>query len=201
MLMIDHKGELLDGDELLYIIASSRMSESRLNGGVVGTVMSNLGLERALNDAGVAFKRAKVGDRYVMELLQQDNWYLGGEGSGHIICLDRTTTGDGIISALQVLYAMRQYDATLHDLKSGMQKFPQLLINVKVKQKVDLSKSQNIQAAVNQAEQQLGNRGRVLLRPSGTEPLVRVMVEGEDEGEVGEVARQLAQAVEQEYRA
>jgi len=199
VLMVDDKGELLDGDELLYIIARSRLVDSTLNGGVVGTVMSNLGLERALNDSGVAFKRANVGDRYVMELLQQDGWLLGGEGSGHIICLDRTTTGDGIVSALQVLYAVRQMGKSLHDIKSGMKKFPQLLINVKVDGPVNLAESNNIQSAVRDVEQQMGKRGRVLLRPSGTEPLVRVMVEGEDAAEVEQVATQLAQVVKKEY--
>ena len=199
VLMVDHKGELLDGDELLYIIARSRLVDSTLNGGVVGTVMSNLGLERALKDSGVAFKRAKVGDRYVMELLQQDGWLLGGEGSGHIICLDRTTTGDGIVSALQVLYAVQQMGKSLHDIKSGMKKFPQLLINVKVDGPVNLAESNTIQSAVRDVEQQMGERGRVLLRPSGTEPLVRVMVEGEDATEVEQVATQLAQVVEKEY--
>ena len=199
VLMVDHKGELVDGDELLYIIAQSRLVDSTLNGGVVGTVMSNLGLERALNDSGVAFKRANVGDRYVMELLKQDGWLLGGEGSGHIICLDRTTTGDGIVSALQVLYAVRQMNKSLNEIKSGMKKFPQLLINVKVDGPVNLAESDTIRTAVRDVEQQMGKRGRVLLRPSGTEPLVRVMVEGEDATEVEQVASQLAQVVEKEY--
>ncbi|WP_455365802.1 phosphoglucosamine mutase [Kaarinaea lacus] len=199
VLMVDNQGELVDGDELLYVIAKSRQSEAQLNGGVVGTVMSNLGLERALADAGISFKRAKVGDRYVMELLQQDGWHLGGEGSGHIICLDRTTTGDGIVSALQVLYALQQSGQSLSDMKAGMTKYPQLLINVKVSGPVDLSCSQTIQSAVRDVESQMGKRGRVLLRPSGTEPLVRVMVEGEDSAEVEQVANHLARVVEQEY--
>ena len=199
VLMVDHKGDLVDGDELLYIIACSRFDEEQLNGGVVGTVMSNLGLEVALSDAGIAFKRAKVGDRYVMELLQNDGWCVGGEGSGHIICLDRTTTGDGIVSALQVLYAMHKSGKSLRDIKSGMKKFPQILINVKVSGSVDIGGSSSIKAAVADAEQQLGQRGRVLLRPSGTEPLVRVMVEGENEDEVKQVASQLAQVVEREF--
>ncbi|WP_455375654.1 phosphoglucosamine mutase [Kaarinaea lacus] len=201
VLMIDHKGELLDGDELLYIIAKSRIEESNLNGGIVGTVMTNLGLEHVLNDEGVSFTRANVGDRYVMEKLVENNWCLGGEGSGHIICLDRTTTGDGIVSALQVLYAMVQSEKSLHDLKSGMQKYPQLLINVRVEGSVDLSNSKNIQSAIVEAESQLADRGRVLLRPSGTEPLVRVMVEGQNEDEVAMVAKQLAEVVEKEFRS
>jgi len=199
VLMVDNKGELLDGDELLYIIAKSRQYESQLNGGVVGTVMSNLGLERALADAGIEFKRAKVGDRYVMELLQQDGWLLGGEGSGHIICLDRTTTGDGIVSALQVLYALQQSGKSLSEIKSGMKKYPQLLINVKVNGPVDLASSNAVNSAVRDVEEQMGKRGRVLLRPSGTEPLIRVMVEGEDSSEVERVANHLAEIVGQEY--
>jgi len=199
VVMVDHKGELVDGDELLYIIAQSRTKESTLNGGVVGTVMSNLGLEKALQSEGVAFKRAKVGDRYVMEMLQDDGWNLGGEGSGHIICLDRTTTGDGIVSALQVLYAMRQSGKSLHTLKSGMKKYPQLLINVKVNGPVDLTCSTVLQTAVAAAETQLGAKGRVLLRPSGTEPLVRVMVEGESEVEITRVANELAEVVRSEF--
>jgi len=201
VVMVDHKGELVDGDELLYIIAQSRRKESNLNGGVVGTVMSNLGLEKALQLEGVAFKRAKVGDRYVMEMLQDDGWYLGGEGSGHIICLDRTTTGDGIVSALQVLFAMRQTGQSLHALKSGMKKYPQLLINVKVNGPVDLACSTVLQSALVAAENQLGAKGRVLLRPSGTEPLVRVMVEGESEVEITRVANELADVVRQEFIA
>lgn len=201
VLMIDHKGELLDGDELLYIIAKSRLDDSSLDGGIVGTVMTNLGLERKLKDEGISFARAKVGDRYVMEMLVENGWCLGGEGSGHIICLDRTTTGDGIVSALQVLYAMRHMNKSLHALKSGMQKYPQLLINVRVKGKVDLAESDTVQSAIVDAETKLGDRGRVLLRPSGTEPLVRVMVEGEDETEVSAVAKQLAEVVKNEYRS
>lgn len=201
VLMVDHKGELLDGDELLYIIAKSRMDESTLNGGIVGTVMTNLGLERILNEEGIEFTRAKVGDRYVMEKLVENDWCLGGEGSGHIICLDRTSTGDGIVSALQILYAMRTKQQSLYELKSGMRKYPQLLINVRVAGPVDLSKSENVQSAIVAAEAQLGSRGRVLLRPSGTEPLVRVMVEGENEDEVTQVAQQLADIVEKEYCA
>jgi phosphoglucosamine mutase len=199
VLMVDNKGELVDGDELLYVIAKSRQSEAQLNGGVVGTVMSNLGLENAFADAGISFKRAKVGDRYVMELLKEDGWHLGGEGSGHIICLDRTTTGDGIVSALQVLYALQQSGESLSDMKAGMKKYPQLLINVRVNGPVDLASSKKIQSAVRDVEAKMGKRGRVLLRPSGTEPLVRVMVEGEDSAEVEQVANHLAQVVEQEY--
>ena len=201
LIMVDHKGEVLDGDELLYIIARSRMSEGRLEGGVVGTVMSNLGLEVALKRDGIDFQRARVGDRYVMELLMRDGWMLGGESSGHIICLDRTTTGDAIVSALQVLHAMIRSGLPLHELKSGMTKYPQHMINVRINGKVDLAGSAPIQAAISETEAQLGGRGRVLLRPSGTEPLVRVMIEGEDGAQVVALTRQLAAAVNEALSA
>jgi len=196
VVMVDHRGEVVDGDELLYIIAQSRKRDRRLEGGVVGTVMSNLGLEVALKREGIAFDRARVGDRYVMELLNQGGWCLGGESSGHIICLDRTTTGDGIIAALQVLYAIVRAGQTLHELKSGMSKFPQCMENVRVTGKVNLDARPEIQDVVSEIEAQLGERGRVLLRPSGTEPLVRVMIEGEDAEEVSALTRRLAAAVE-----
>ena len=195
LIMVDHTGELVDGDELLFIIAVSRQREGSLNGGVVGTQMSNLGLEHALRALDIPFERARVGDRYVLELLQQTHSQIGGESSGHIICLDRTTTGDGIVSALQVLAALQRADKTLHELKSGMTKYPQHMINVPVSSKVDLGNTPAVQAAVTSAEQRLAGRGRVLLRPSGTEPVVRVMVEGEDEREVVEEADQLASVV------
>ena len=201
VVMVDHKGEIVDGDELLYIIASARLREEGLNGTVVGTVMSNLGLEKALNSIGIDFKRAKVGDRYVMELLQQGGWVLGGEGSGHIICLDRTSTGDGIVSALQVLHAVQSTGKSLYELKRNMNKYPQLLINVKVTGRIDLENSAAIQEAVRAAQTQLQDRGRILLRPSGTEPLVRVMVEGEDEQQVSQVATMLAKVVQDEFAA
>ena len=195
VIMVDHKGELVDGDELLYIIASSRQREGMLQGGVVGTLMSNLGLEHALAAMDVPFARARVGDRYVLELLQETGSQIGGESSGHIICLDRTTTGDGIVSALQVLAAMHRADMSLHELKSGMTKYPQHMINVPVSSKVDLGNTPAVQEAVSSAEKRLAGRGRVLLRPSGTEPVVRVMVEGEDESQVVEEADQLASVV------
>lgn len=199
VIMVDNKGEVVDGDELLYIIAKSRLDEEKMDGAVVGTVMSNLGLEKALQNEGVALKRAKVGDRYVMELLQKGGWTLGGEGSGHIICLDRTTTGDGIISALQVLYAMFRAKRSLHELKSGMTKYPQCLVNVRIKEKVDIKSSPIIKDAVQKVENQLNDRGRVLLRPSGTEPLIRVMVEGIDKKEVEQLANSLANVVKETF--
>ena len=195
LMMVDHRGELVDGDELLFIIARSRQQEGALKGGVVGTLMSNLGLEHALQSHNIDFVRANVGDRYVLELLQQRNCMIGGESSGHIICLDRTTTGDGIVSALQVLAAMVKSGSTLYELKAGMKKYPQCMINVPVSGKVELNSTPVVQDAVKSAEQRLAGRGRVLLRPSGTEPLVRVMVEGEDAQQVSEEADQLASVV------
>jgi phosphoglucosamine mutase len=195
VIMIDHKGEIVDGDELIYIIAKSRKEEGKLSGPVVGTLMSNLGMEHALKNLGVQLIRANVGDRYVMELLAEKGGMLGGEGSGHIICLDKTTTGDGIVSALQVLAEMRRTGKTLHELKSGMKKYPQILINVRTDKKVKIEEIESLKTAVEAVEKTLGDRGRVLLRSSGTEPLVRVMVEGVDENEVNQVANQLADDV------
>jgi phosphoglucosamine mutase len=195
VIMVDHAGELVDGDELLFIIALERLAAGTLRGGVVGTLMSNLGLEHALKARNVAFDRANVGDRYVLEMLQQTGRIIGGESSGHIICLDRTTTGDGIVSALQVLQAMRSAGESLHKLKSGMRKYPQRMINVPVRAHIDLGATPAVRAAVTSAEQRLAGRGRVLLRPSGTEPVVRVMVEGEDEQQVIQEADRLASVV------
>ena len=195
VIMVDHRGELVDGDELLYIIAVSRLQGGALGGSVVGTLMSNLGLEHALLSHNITFERANVGDRYVLERLNQTSSLLGGESSGHIICLDRTTTGDGIVSALQVLAAMVKSGKSLYELKTGMKKYPQHMINVPVSGKVDLEKATAVQQAVRSAEQRMAGRGRVLLRPSGTEPVVRVMVEGEDEQQVHEEAEQLALVV------
>lgn len=195
VIMVDNKGEVVDGDELLFIIARSRHRNNRLSGAVVGTVMSNLGLEHALGTDNIPFKRVPVGDRYVMEMLTREGWNLGGESSGHIICLDRTTTGDGIVSALQVLAEIAQSGRTLFELKSGMSKYPQRLINVRMEQRFDISKSDVIQSAVKEAETQLAGTGRILLRPSGTEPLVRVMVEGANETQVDTIANELASIV------
>ncbi len=196
LIMVDAKGELVDGDELTFIIARRRQQTGQLRGSVVGTHMSNLGLEQAIRTIGLGFERAKVGDRYILERLREGGWSLGGESSGHIICLDLTTTGDGIISALQVLEAMIGGGQSLYDLKSGMQKFPQTLINVRMEKKVDVMALADVQRAVAQAEARLANSGRVLLRPSGTEPVIRVMVEGRDAPLVDEIAKEIARKVE-----
>ncbi|OQX03554.1 MAG: phosphoglucosamine mutase [Thiothrix lacustris] len=195
LIMVDQHGDTVDGDEILAIIAHHRHAEGKLQGGVVGTLMSNLGLEKSIQALGVPFYRAKVGDRYVIEQMTQHDCDLGGESSGHIIVRNFITTGDGIIAALQVLRAMRMTGKSLRDLKSVMTKYPQTLINVPTKHKINLNESVAIQDAVRQVEQQLGSRGRVLLRASGTEPLIRVMVEGEDPGETAELAEQIASAV------
>lgn len=195
VIMVDHKGEVVDGDELLYIIARSRWQSRTLTGTVVGTLMSNYGLEQALRAQGIDFKRAAVGDRYVMEMLRAGGWTLGGESSGHIICLDRTSTGDGIVSALQVLAEIFKTGRSLHELKKGMTKLPQVMLNVPVAPGFDMNRSSSIQRAYDQVLSELHNEGRVLLRPSGTEPVIRVMVEGPDSRQVQDLARQLAEAV------
>ena len=195
LIMVDDTGAIVDGDELLYIIAQARKSEDLLHGGVVGTLMSNLGLEHALRAQDIEFSRAAVGDRYVMEMLKKRSWIIGGESSGHIICLDRTTTGDAIVSALQVLQVLVNQQISLRDAKSGMSKYPQILINVPIQAKIDLDNTPQIQQAVKDAESDLADSGRVLLRPSGTEPLVRVMVEGVDAPKVQQLAQQIADSV------
>ncbi len=197
VIMVDDRGELLDGDELLYIIASHRRQTDTLGGGVVGTLMSNLGLERALESLGVPFERARVGDRYVLERLQARRWLLGGESSGHILCLDLNSTGDGIVSALQVLAASLDLQCSLSDLRGGMSKYPQAMINVTATAPRQAAEQPAVQAAVQAAECEIGQRGRILLRPSGTEPVVRVMVEGEDADEVHALCERLAAVVEQ----
>ncbi len=197
VMMIDSQGEIVDGDELLFIIVCDRLRRRSVPG-VIGTLMSNLGLELALQSQGVAFERTKVGDRHVMAALRERGWSLGGENSGHIVCLDKTTTGDGIISALQVLQAMFFTQKSLCELKAGMSKFPQTLINVPVSKSVNLSKEEGIQAAVKKIESGLADAGRVLLRASGTEPVVRVMVEGEDDKKVANLAKELALVVQKE---
>ena len=195
LILVDHEGELVDGDQLLYIMAMSKYAKGALKGGVVGTLMTNLGLEHAFKEHEIPFSRAGVGDRYVMEQLLEKNWRLGGESSGHLICLDQTTTGDGIIAALQVLAAVVEQGKCLKDLAAGMKKYPMLLINVRVTEKPDLDNQPEIQAALNEAEAELADTGRVLLRPSGTEPLIRVMVEGQDQRLVESVAQKLAGVV------
>lgn len=197
VIMVDHTGEVVDGDELLFIIAREQAKTGRLHGGVVGTVMSNLGLEQSLHMLGIAFKRAAVGDRYVMEELIRSEWKLGGESSGHVICLDKTTTGDGIVAALQVLVAMHNTGLSLHELKSAMEKLPQIKINVATPNGRKVVNHPSVQQELKRVEQQLKGSGRVLLRPSGTEPVTRVMVEGEDHGRIKEFAQQLATVVQE----
>ncbi|MDT8403073.1 phosphoglucosamine mutase [Sulfuriflexus sp.] len=195
LIMVDAEGELVDGDQILYIIAVSRLREGTLNGTVVGTVMSNLGLEHALNEKGIDFKRAGVGDRYVMDMLRQGGWAIGGESSGHIICLDRTTTGDGTVAALQVLGAMQTTGKSLAQLAAGMHQYPQTLLNVPVNSDFNLAQASEVQAVMESAKEQLADTGRILLRASGTEPLLRVMVEGQDAELVDRLAGELATAV------
>lgn len=201
VVMIDHRGHILDGDELLYIIIKNRAAQGILKGGVVGTVMSNLGFEQAIARLGLEFVRVPVGDRYVMSELTKRDWHLGGEPSGHILCMNMTSTGDGIITALQVLAAMRHQGLSLAEVRTGLTKYPQILLNVKVADKDYSIDVPAIQQAVKAVEKELGSKGRVLLRRSGTEPLVRVMVEGEDEANVKRLAEQLADIVKKELSA
>lgn len=196
LMMVDSTGYVVDGDELVYIIAREALRKGILKGGVVGTLMSNMGMQVALGELGVPFERAKVGDRYVMEQLIARGWEIGGEGSGHIINLAHTSTGDGIIAGLQVLAAMLGADMSLQQLRSGMKKFPQVLINVRFNEGSDPLSADSVAASVAEVEEKLGERGRVLLRKSGTEPLIRVMVEGEDAELVQQYAQQIADAVE-----
>ncbi|WP_042858634.1 phosphoglucosamine mutase [Dickeya sp. NCPPB 3274] len=195
LIMVDHQGNKVDGDQILYIIAREALRQGQLRGGAVGTLMSNMGLELALKQLGVPFARAKVGDRYVLELMQSKGWRLGAENSGHVILLDKTTTGDGVIAGLQVLTAMVRNHMSLHDLCSGMKLFPQILVNVHFSGEGDPLESELVKQATQAVEEQLAGRGRVLLRKSGTEPLIRVMVEGEDEATVTQMANRIADAV------
>lgn len=196
VLMTDDTGDIIDGDELVYIIAMHRLATGHSDAGVVGTQMSNLGLELALREAGLQFARAQVGDRYVKALMEVNNWQLGGESSGHIICSNVTTTGDGIIASLQVLMALQAAKGNLAALRAGMTKYPQTMINVEVCKKVILTDYPEIGSAVSSIEQRLGREGRVLLRPSGTEAKVRVMIEGKQREEVQSLCAELAATVE-----
>ena len=195
IIMVDHKGLKVDGDQILYIIAREALRQGQLRGGAVGTLMSNMGLEIALKQLGIPFVRAKVGDRYVLEKLQEKGWRLGTENSGHIILLDKTTTGDGIVAGLQVLSAMVRNHMSLHDLCSGMKLLPQILVNVRFTGNHDPLQSTEVQQVAKEVEAELGGKGRVLLRKSGTEPLIRVMVEGENEEQVTAMANRIADAV------
>jgi phosphoglucosamine mutase len=198
VLFSDANGEVVDGDELIYIIAQHRHQSAVGCNGVAGTLMSNLGMELALKDLGIPFLRTKVGDRYVVEALKENGWSLGGEGSGHVLCSDLNTTGDGIVAALQVIRAISDSGKTLAELKTGMQKFPQIMINVRLAKKVDISNNGAINSAVAEAKKKLAGRGRVLLRPSGTEPLIRVMAEGDDQALVEQQVQAIAKVVEQQ---
>lgn len=198
LMMIDHTGAVIDGDEILAIIAQHRLKNGNSGQHIVGTLMSNLGLEQAIEGMGLNFHRANVGDRYVMEQMLQHDGLLGGESSGHIIIRDRIETGDGTIAALQVLQAVIESGKSLYDLKQVMTKYPQTLINVDLSGEVDLDTNTKISQAVNDAESQLGKRGRVLLRASGTQPLIRVMVEGQDEQETSMLAAGIAEVVKAE---
>lgn len=197
VIFVDHAGEEVDGDELLYIIATHKHTFEGGCTGVVGTLMTNFGFEIALRDMGIPFSRAKVGDRYVLEMMKERDWSLGGESSGHIVCGDATTTGDGIISALQVLRALQKSGKSLAGMRRGFTKTPQCMVNVPVAVKVDLNYHKEIQAAVARTEEKLDGRGRVLLRASGTEPVIRVMVEGPSANLVRDLATELAGAVEE----
>jgi len=195
LMMVDHTGYVIDGDEVLYIIARDALRNGELKGGVVGTLMANMGLELALKSLGIPFARSAVGDRYVVEMLLEKGWRIGGENSGHIISLDHTTTGDGIVSSLLVLAALVNSGLTLKELRSGMSKFPQVLVNVRFSGNSDPLLAESVLQAVKDVELELADRGRVLLRKSGTEPLIRVMVEGEDETHVLALANKIADAV------
>jgi phosphoglucosamine mutase len=203
VVMVDAAGRLYDGDELLYVVASHRAKDRRTSGkvsGVAGTLMTNFAFEKAMARLGIAFGRAKVGDRYVLELMREKGWELGGENSGHLICLDKHTTGDGIVSALQVLYAMRETGRTLAELTADLVMYPQVLLNVAVPRGFQWDKHDAIKKAQTDAEKSLSGKGRVLLRPSGTEPVLRVMVEGEPRDAIQSAAERIADAVKQAAR-
>ena len=195
LILVDAAGNIVDGDQIIYIIARDRHQRGLLHGGVVGTLMSNYGLEKAISTLGVQFVRTRVGDRYVLEALRQHDWRIGGESSGHVVCLDKTTTGDGIVAALQVLAIMVKQDKTLQQLCEGISLLPQALINLKTENAVVLAENKNVIEAVKKLSTTLEGDGRVLLRPSGTEPLLRVMVEGSDAGQVQQHAQQLTDEI------
>jgi phosphoglucosamine mutase len=197
LMMVDHTGYVIDGDEAVFIIANNDLRTGNMTGGVVGTLMSNMGLELALSKLNIPFARSNVGDRYVMEMLRQKGWNLGAENSGHIINLNHTSTGDGIIAALNVLTAVCQTGKSLHELRKGMHKLPQLLVNVRFSGDNDPLNAPVVTNVVEQVSKQLAGKGRVLLRKSGTEPLIRVMVEGPDEAEVSRCANKIADAVKE----
>lgn len=196
LMMVDQDGRLYDGDQLLFVIAQFRKKRKLLKGGVVGTLMTNLGMEQALAGLGIAFTRAPVGDRYVLERLVEKDWQLGGENSGHIICLDKHTTGDGIVSALQVLHALKAQGQSLGEACKSVRLYPQVMVNVKLRKGVDVMADVRVQAVLRDMQSRLDGKGRVLLRASGTEPVVRVMVEGENIGRIERAAREIAVAVE-----
>jgi phosphoglucosamine mutase len=200
VIMIDADGELVDGDDILYIVASARLDRGELRGGVVGTLMTNYGLELALKSRGIPFHRTRVGDRYIHRALVENGWTLGGETSGHILCLDRTSTGDGIVSALQVLEVMAHSGRSLKELRAPVRKLPQIMVNVPIaaEARSRLVESDRIRRALQSVEAEIRERGRVILRPSGTEPLIRVTLEGEDAEEIGRLAHQLAEVVREE---
>ncbi len=195
VMMVDCTGRVFDGDSLLFIIAKHRQQLDTLQGGVVGTLMTNLAIEQKFAEFGIPFARANVGDRYVSALLEQNNWYLGGENSGHIICHDKHSTGDGIISALQVLYALQDTGLTLSEFMQGIHFFPQQLLNVPIQKKFDFNRNEAVLNMKRQAEQALGNDGRILLRASGTEPLIRVMVEGKIQEQIEHWSNKLAEII------
>jgi phosphoglucosamine mutase len=193
--MIDHLGHIVDGDQLVLVIARALKQKNKLKGGVVGTLMTNMAIENALNDLGVEFVRTHVGDRYVLETLLEKGWSIGGENSGHILTLDQHSTGDAIIASLQVLKSLRLLNQSLYEATKDSPLYPQVLINVVTSKKIDLENNKSIQDAIKNVESKLNDKGRVLLRPSGTEPKIRVMVEGQDLKEVQSAAELIAKVV------